>query len=112
MRHCLRITQQPTLLEDNAALARTIRNRFPYLDPLNHLQVELLRPLPCGGHGRAHPAHDPPYNKRVGGGVAQHRLTLDRREAPGPRPRAWLARGGPRAPSRNRSGRCETARGG
>ena len=24
-------------------LARSIRNRFPYLDPLNHLQVELLR---------------------------------------------------------------------
>ena len=24
-------------------LARSIRNRFPYLDPLNHLQVELLK---------------------------------------------------------------------
>jgi phosphoenolpyruvate carboxylase len=31
------------LLEDNPTLARSIRNRFPYLDPLNHLQVELLR---------------------------------------------------------------------
>ena len=28
---------------DNPTLARSIRNRFPYLDPLNHLQVELLR---------------------------------------------------------------------
>ena len=28
---------------DNPTLARTIRDRFPYLDPLNHLQVELLR---------------------------------------------------------------------
>ena len=27
----------------NPLLARSIRNRFPYLDPLNHLQVELLR---------------------------------------------------------------------
>jgi phosphoenolpyruvate carboxylase len=31
------------LLIDNPSLARSIRNRFPYLDPLNHLQVELLR---------------------------------------------------------------------
>ena len=23
--------------------SRSIRNRFPYLDPLNHVQVELLR---------------------------------------------------------------------
>jgi phosphoenolpyruvate carboxylase len=30
-------------LDDNATLERSIRNRFPYLDPLNHLQVELLR---------------------------------------------------------------------
>ena len=29
-------------LADNPALARSIRNRLPYLDPLNHLQVELL----------------------------------------------------------------------
>jgi phosphoenolpyruvate carboxylase len=31
------------LLEGNPLLARSIRNRFPYLDPLNHVQVELLR---------------------------------------------------------------------
>ena len=41
--HCLAITQQSSLLEDNPTLERSIRNRFPYLDPLNHLQVELLR---------------------------------------------------------------------
>ena len=29
--------------EANPALARSIRNRFPYLDPLNHLQLELLK---------------------------------------------------------------------
>jgi len=40
---CLKITQQSTLLEDNPTLERSIRNRFPYLDPLNHLQIELLR---------------------------------------------------------------------
>ncbi|MGJ3264568.1 MAG: phosphoenolpyruvate carboxylase [Salinarimonas sp.] len=39
----LAISGQATLLETNPLLARSIRNRFPYLDPLNHLQVELLR---------------------------------------------------------------------
>ena len=32
-----------SLLADNPALARSVFNRFPYLEPLNHLQVELLR---------------------------------------------------------------------
>jgi len=37
------ISGHPELLAGNPTLARSIRNRFPYLDPLNHLQVELLR---------------------------------------------------------------------
>jgi len=39
----LAITGQHALLEGNPLLARSIRNRFPYLDPLNHLQVALLK---------------------------------------------------------------------
>src|SRR5262249_42562274 len=39
----LAITGQQALLEQNPLLARSIRNRFPYLDPLNHIQVELLK---------------------------------------------------------------------
>jgi phosphoenolpyruvate carboxylase len=39
----LAITAQKQLLESNPPLARSIKNRIPYLDPLNHLQVELLR---------------------------------------------------------------------
>ena len=39
----LRITGQSELLDANPLLKRSIRNRFPYLDPLNHVQVELLR---------------------------------------------------------------------
>ena len=35
--------QQPHLLAHNPLLLRSIRNRFPYLDPLNHVQVELLK---------------------------------------------------------------------
>nr|WP_241018500.1 phosphoenolpyruvate carboxylase [Paraburkholderia sp. Tr-20389] len=37
------ITGQKERLSDNPLLARSIKNRFPYLDPLNHLQVELLK---------------------------------------------------------------------
>jgi phosphoenolpyruvate carboxylase len=37
------ITGKDDLLADNPALARSVFNRFPYLEPLNHLQVELLR---------------------------------------------------------------------
>jgi phosphoenolpyruvate carboxylase len=39
----LAITGQRALLEQNPLLARSIRNRFPYLDPLNHVQIELLK---------------------------------------------------------------------
>ena len=39
----LAITRQQTLIETNPLLARSIRNRFPYIDPLNHVQIELLR---------------------------------------------------------------------
>jgi phosphoenolpyruvate carboxylase len=35
-------------LADNPTLARSIRNRFPYLDPLNHLQIELIRRVRAG----------------------------------------------------------------
>jgi phosphoenolpyruvate carboxylase len=37
------VTGHDDLLADNPALARSVFNRFPYLEPLNHLQVELLR---------------------------------------------------------------------
>ena len=48
-RKCLaNITGNAELLADNPTLARSIRNRFPYLDPLNHVQVELLRRYRAG----------------------------------------------------------------
>ena len=37
------ITGEKNRLAGNPALARSIRHRFPYIDPLHHLQVELLR---------------------------------------------------------------------
>jgi phosphoenolpyruvate carboxylase len=39
----LDIIGQSALLERNPALARSIHLRLPYIEPLNHLQVELLR---------------------------------------------------------------------
>ena len=41
--HLLAITGQQALLDQNPVLRRSIVNRFPYLDPLNHVQVEMLR---------------------------------------------------------------------
>jgi phosphoenolpyruvate carboxylase len=37
------ITGEKRRLASNPSLARSIEHRFPYLDPLNHLQVELMR---------------------------------------------------------------------
>ncbi|HDR9253380.1 phosphoenolpyruvate carboxylase [Burkholderia vietnamiensis] len=37
------ITGHEGRLATNPLLARSIKNRFPYLDPLNHLQVELIK---------------------------------------------------------------------
>ena len=37
------ITGEASRLASNPSLARSIEHRFPYLDPLNHLQVELMR---------------------------------------------------------------------
>ncbi len=39
----LQILRQSVLLEENPQLARMIRNRFAYLDPLNHVQLQLLK---------------------------------------------------------------------
>ncbi|MFF0533483.1 phosphoenolpyruvate carboxylase [Nocardia amikacinitolerans] len=42
------ITGHEQLLADNPSLAESIHNRFPYLEPLNQMQVELLRRLRAG----------------------------------------------------------------
>jgi phosphoenolpyruvate carboxylase len=52
------ITGHAHRLATNPLLARSIKNRFPYLDPLNHLQVELLK--------RHRAGHD---DQRVGRGI-------------------------------------------
>lgn len=42
-RMLLRITRQERLLETNPVLARSIRLRNPYVDPLSLIQITLLR---------------------------------------------------------------------
>jgi phosphoenolpyruvate carboxylase len=45
-----RITGSPDPLADNPLLARSIRNRYPYLDPLHVMQIDLLRRHRAGDH--------------------------------------------------------------
>ena len=42
------ITGEKQRLSGNAALQRSIRHRFPYIDPLHHLQIELVRRYRAG----------------------------------------------------------------
>lgn len=44
------ITGRPERLAENPSLARSIKHRFPYIAPLNHLQVELIRRWRSGAH--------------------------------------------------------------
>src|SRR5690606_28741817 len=49
----LAVTGQAALLERNTVLAETIRSRLPYIDPLNHLQIELIRRRRSGDQSEA-----------------------------------------------------------
>lgn len=56
------ITGEKKRLASNPSLARSIEHRFPYLDPLNHLQVELMRRY-------RHQREGDPGNERVQRGI-------------------------------------------
>jgi phosphoenolpyruvate carboxylase len=67
------ITGETQRLASNPSLARSIEHRFPYLDPLNHLQVELMRryrreagllPTAAGNHDHERVNHDHERVKR------------------------------------------------
>jgi phosphoenolpyruvate carboxylase len=47
------ITGEKRRLASNPSLARSIEHRFPYIDPLNHLQVELMRRYRARREGEA-----------------------------------------------------------
>ena len=42
------VTGENALLASNQTLARSLRNRLPYLDPLNYFQVELIKRYRAG----------------------------------------------------------------
>ncbi len=44
------ITGAKQRLEGNADMQRSVRHRFPYIDPLHHLQIELMRRWRAGQH--------------------------------------------------------------
>ncbi len=52
------ITGHTERLADNSALRRSIEHRFPYIDPLHHLQVELIRRHRIGNRLEADGASD------------------------------------------------------
>jgi phosphoenolpyruvate carboxylase len=47
-KHLLAILEQDDFLADNGMLKRSLQLRSPYMDPLNHLQVELLKRYRAG----------------------------------------------------------------
>ncbi len=51
------ITGERKRLASNPSLARSLEHRLPYLDPLNHLQIELMR------RHRAHPSGEPAHER-------------------------------------------------
>jgi phosphoenolpyruvate carboxylase len=56
------ITGEEQRLVNNAALQRSITHRFPYIDPLHHVQVELIRRYRAG-------AQDPERDGKVRRGI-------------------------------------------
>jgi len=48
LRHLLAITGQKQLLDQHPELQQVLRHRLPYIDPLNHLQVELIKRFRAG----------------------------------------------------------------
>ena len=69
------IMEQSKLLESNPLLDRSIRNRFPYLDPLNHVQVELLEAPSLARREREGADGDSAYYQRDIGRFAKQRVS-------------------------------------
>jgi phosphoenolpyruvate carboxylase len=53
MTRCWKSPARSELLEKNPDLASTIRSRLPYIDPLNHLQIELIARRRAGDESEA-----------------------------------------------------------
>ena len=93
---CSRSPARPSLLDDSPALQRRLSHRNPWIDPLSHLQVELLARSRAGPRrgARAAARDDHRHRRRD----AQHRLTRPRGRV-GFRPAVVAARAPARVPS-------------
>lgn len=54
----LKLLTQRELLADNPTLLAALRERFAYIDPLNYLQIELIRRYRSGRQDASNPAHE------------------------------------------------------
>ena len=73
-RMLLEVTRQKELLETNTVLARSIRLRNPYVDPMHLIQVDLLRRKARGRHVRRNSSRSRRHHQRNLCRPAQHRL--------------------------------------
>ncbi len=71
----LRVTGESELLEGDPVLRRTLSTRETYLEPLHHLQVELLARSRAGESRPAAGPRAAAHRQRGRGGHAQHRLS-------------------------------------
>ena len=72
----LAATGQARLLAKHPALDASIRLRLPYIEPLNLLQIELLKAPPRGRGGCAHRRGDFAVDQRDRDGVAEFGIAL------------------------------------
>ena len=70
----LAITQQKDLLEKNQVLARSIRLRNPYVDPMHLIQVDMLRRKRAGERHAGSESRHCGDHQRHFGWAAEHRL--------------------------------------
>lgn len=69
----LTVTGQTRLLSDNPALEESIRLRLPYIEPLNLLQIELMKRHRAGEDDPRIGGH-PPLDQRHRHGASEQRV--------------------------------------
>ena len=89
----LEIVEARELLDRHPVLQRSVRLRNPYVDPMNAIQVALMRPLPHRRRGGGCAA--PPLDRGHRGRAAQHGLSVVDPERDAQRPDVPADVGGP-----------------
>ena len=97
-RGCWRSRARPALLDDQPALQRRLSHRNPWIDPLSHLQVELLARARDGPRRRARAAAGDDHRDRRRD--AQHGLIVPPSRSRASHPTAGRSAAGAAAPYR------------